>query len=217
MPLPTMPLVRLLSAFGGVLLLFTTLLQILAGVFGADAGKYSIATSPLGSLLGQSGKTDILGTVQLIALVLAIPAGLYFFLSAIRKNMKKSPRILLGCTAVLWSLAQAVLANFYVSAYPMNSPLRLIPMVTGVFTALYLLAEIRCITGRGKSGLFAASGFLAVGSSLIYVLSEGILTILGVQKIGLGTVYTLISFFLALYIGARMLAACRLCRTNANA
>ena len=200
----------LLSALCGFFLLATVGMQVVYLVCKLDPGNYSVEYSRLMQLV-TGGKQFVLADgLQMLSLILALPASLYFLFPAFSDKPETAPRVIFGTCFVLWALAQTMVANFRVETIPMNSPLRLEPMLAGVGAALWLLSEMRFLVGKGKLGLLFAGATVGAIFAGGYGLTVVALTAMGKISAGLQTVYGAVYLLLGCCIAARMLCAARL-------
>lgn len=205
----------LLSALCGFFLVATVAMQVIYFVCKLDPGAYSFESSHLWILLSGGGKFVLADGLQMLSLVLAVPAGLYFLFPAFSDKPKTGARTVFGVCFVLWALAQTMIANFRVESVPMNSPLRLEPMLAGLAAALYILAEMRFLVGKGRLNLLfggAAVGLIFSGG---WGLTVVVLTLAGKFSAGLTTLYAIVYLLFGCCIAARMLRTGRLFEAEA--
>lgn len=200
----------LLSALCGFFLAATVAMQAIYFVCKLDPGVYAFEQSHLWMLVTGGKKFLLADGLQMLSLLLAIPAGLYFLFPAFSDKPKTGARTVFGVCFVLWALAQTMVANFRVEAIPMNSPLRLEPMLAGLAAALYVLAEMRFLVGKGRLNLLFSAATVGLIFAGGYGLTVVVLTVAGKLPAGLTTLYAAVYLLLGCCIAARMLCTGRL-------
>ena len=199
----------LFSALCGFFLFATVIMQVIYTVSGLELGRYTVENSYLYRQImkftgGQiTGKADLGQTLHSLAILCAIPGGIYFLYAAFSERPKKKKRAILGLFFLLWALFCLLVVNFDM-VIPMNSPERLGPLTAFLAVMLFATAEVRFHLGKGKISLLYCAGMLA----LLFGFSDGLPTLLysfaGRLEMGVSTIYACAELSIAVYALLRL-------------
>ena len=200
---------QILMMVCGFAVLSTLIAEIACTLLGVTAGQFSIDGSILAVLTGRSRTLTVNGNIHLLLWILTVPAALFFILPGLMPRLSDTARALFGMAAALWALLFALGANLYTESFPMNSPLRLMPLLAGTATALFFTADVRFLVGRGRTNLLVAAGIPAMTACLIYALPELALTFAGYYELGIGSVYAIAFLCAGIVIIARLIGVAK--------
>lgn len=144
----------------------TVPLHSAAGVFGGVFCGLTVAASFVITLIEQPFTGY--GTLDILCLVLLLPAALYFILGVAVK-LTYTPKVLLGFSIILWS-AVNLLKLYFDLTYTINNPAKVSEQLLSISFMLFFLYECRAIIGKGRPAVQLAVGNIAIVLSFVSVI-----------------------------------------------
>lgn len=142
-------------------------------------------------------------TLRAAVLITAVPAAVYFLLTALSRKQKRIPVILCGFCLIIWA-ALYLMCIYFDMTSPLNSPIRILNQLTLITVMLYFIFEIRYLLGIPKPRLYMPSALLAILFISISSISDLFLTFTRFRSTGPDTVFRIAEIAVMLYIAARL-------------
>ncbi len=144
------------------------------------------------------------GTMNLAAMIFALPASLYFLFPGIADRFSEFLQTVFGLCFIVFSILS--LANTHMYMYEgLTSPVRTFNLLSLTAMMLFMLYEIRFFAAKPLPNLYVASAGAAVFFCGINGLPRLILTLLGETSVSIQTMYACLELMIALYAICRLL------------
>ena len=122
----------------------------------AVCGLFVLATAVMQFVMDTAHTPYGNKTLSYIMAVLAIPAALYFLWPAIAGKCQKGLRMFFGITVAAWLCCTALALHFFMDDF-LNSPTRVVSMLSCCFLIFFFLADVR----RDTPGVYVPLGLVA--------------------------------------------------------
>lgn len=173
-------------------------------VFAAILGGFQLLAAVLFNLYYyMAGMYTGMTSLRAAVLITAVPAAIYFIITALSRNPKKTVLILCGFFTVIWAALYLMCIYFDMSS-PLNSPIRILNQLSLITIMLYFIFEIRYLLDKPRPRLYLPASLLAM---LFISLSSGsdlLLTFTGFRASTHDTVFRITEVAILLYITARL-------------
>lgn len=176
----------------------------LSVLFSAGLSAVSLIVYAIFTVLAFPRAGSIVGTLMLIAAILACAAAVYFAFFLFPSSPQTTARGMLGLTFAFFSLLCAFILYFDMSAQ-MNAPAKLLSLLTFSLLTCYALGECRGLLGRQSPAL----QYLLTSLCLVLCLTSSVPNILYTlvrgKELALSTVYDFVLLAFGLYLFSRLL------------
>lgn len=142
-------------------------------------------------------------SLRVAVLITAVPAAVYFIITAMSRHPKKTVLIICGFFTVVWAALYLMCIYFDMSS-PLNSPIRILNQLSLITIMLYFTFEIRYLLDKPRPRLYIPTSLLAM---LFISLSSGsdlLVTFTGFRTSTHDTVFRIAEVAILLYITARL-------------
>ncbi len=144
------------------------------------------------------------GTANFVAMIMAIPASLYFLFPGIADRFSEFLQTLFGICFIVFAILSAVVTHSYMFE-GLTSPVRTLNLLSLLAMMLFMLYEIRFYAAKPIASMYLASAGLAIFFCGINGLPRLILTAIGEMKVSVQTMYACLEITVALYAACRVL------------
>ncbi|MHB1154752.1 MAG: hypothetical protein ACYCWE_19155 [Eubacteriales bacterium] len=173
-------------------------------VFAAILSGFQLLASVLFNLYYyMTGMYTGMTSLRTAVLITAIPAAVYFIITAMSRNPKKTVLILCGFFTIIWAALYLMCIYFDMSS-PLNSPIRVLNQLSLITIMLYFIFEIRYLLGKPRPRFYLPASLLAMLFISLSSVSDLLLTFAGFRTSTNDTVFRIAEVAILLYITARL-------------
>ncbi len=176
---------QIMRIFAGFALIAIPAIFAVFKLYGFETGKYQ-------------------GNSNLFAMLLAIPASLYFLFPGIADRFSEFLQTLFGMCFVGFTVFSAITTHSYMFE-GLTSPVRYFALISFLCMMLFVLYEIRFFAAKPLPNVYLATAGLALFFCGTNGLPRLILTVIGEMKLSIQTMYAFLEVTVALYALCRML------------
>ena len=176
---------QIMRIFAGFALIAIPAIFAVFKLYGFEAGKYQ-------------------GNANLFAMLLAVPASLYFLFPGIADRFSEFLQTLFGMCFVGFAILSAITTHSYMFE-GLTSPVRHFALISFLAMILFIMYEIRFFAAKPLPNMYLACAGLALFFCGTNGLPRLILTLIGEMKVSIQTMYAFLEVTVALYALCRIL------------
>lgn len=175
---------QIIRIFTGFALIAIPVIYCVFYMYGFDIGKFQ-------------------GNMNFVAMILALPASLYFLFPGITDRFSEFLQTVFGLCFIVFTILSLATTHMYMYE-GLTSPVRTQNLLSLSAMMLFVLYEIRFFASKPLPNMYMACAGAAVFFCLTNALPRLILTLLGEMSVSVQTIYAFLELMIAIY------AVCRL-------
>lgn len=173
-------------------------------IFTAILSGFQLAASVMFNVFYYvSGTYTGMTALRAAVLIAAIPASVYFIITALSSKPKRNVLMLCCFSTIIWATVYLMSIYFDMSS-PLNSPIRILNQLALITIMLYFTFEARYLLGKPKPRLYFPAALLAMLFISMASGSDMFLTFAGIRPSSPETVFRIAEVAVMLYITARI-------------
>ncbi|MBE6672039.1 MAG: hypothetical protein E7599_00755 [Ruminococcaceae bacterium] len=176
---------QIIRIFTGFALLAVPVLYLIFSMYSFELGKFQ-------------------GSANLLAMILAVPASLYFLFPGITDRFSEFLQIVFGICLIGFAVFSLITTHVYMYE-GLTSPIRACNLLSLVALMLFILYEVRFFASKPLPNLYLACAGLALYFCATNGIPRLIATVAGDMEVSLQTIYACMEAMIAMYAACRML------------
>ncbi|MBE6639333.1 MAG: hypothetical protein E7616_07795 [Ruminococcaceae bacterium] len=176
---------QIIRIFTGFTLLAIPIIYAVYSFYGFSLGKFQ-------------------GNMNLAAMLLAVPACLYFLFPGITDRFSEFLQTLFGICFIGFTIFSLIVTHVYMFE-GLTSPLRTTNLLSLVAMMLFILYEVRFLAAKPLPNLYIACAGLALYFCALNGLPRLVLTMIGEMQVSVQTMYACLEIFIAIYATCRLI------------
>lgn len=143
------------------------------------------------------------GALSIIALLLAVPAALYFLMGVALPVKSRDAQIILSALTVLWMFS-LIVKTYFMTGVEINNPNKSLLLIALAIVTIHFVSEGRFRIGTEMKLIYVFSGLASLVILGLYTLPNAVLILLRVYPDKIDIIRDLIMFAIFVYILIRM-------------
>ena len=176
---------QIIRIFAGFALLAIPVIYAVFSLYGFELGKFR-------------------GTINRGAMLIALPASLYFLFPGIADRFSEFLQTIFGMCLIVFAILSAMTTHVYMYE-GLTSPVRIMNLLSMTALMLFTLYELRFFASRPLPNMYLATAGLATFFCATNGLPRLILTFIGEMSVSVQTIYACFEVTIALYAACRMM------------